>query len=216
MCVCRYSKLRKKRTYEHDSVMEAVQMSIENLRQGIKQFFLNYINVCNTIFCILRNISHASRFKHILNFFIFLIVTLIKFKQVLTYALQRNPILCVPRKKTARPQSQFPHSCLCELFIYSQDRSTYFPASRIGRPIVVIYMYRSQTYECGNCDWGRVISFLVIIVSNFGIVSLQCREKHYFPLLTLFYTRELGIDVFHVMAPQPVLRTLLFNIGNGN
>jgi hypothetical protein len=34
LCVCRYSKLRKKRTYEHDSVMEAVQMSIENLRQG--------------------------------------------------------------------------------------------------------------------------------------------------------------------------------------
>jgi hypothetical protein len=23
-------------------------------------------------------------------------------------------------------QSQFPHSCICERFIYSQDRSTYF------------------------------------------------------------------------------------------
>ncbi len=29
----------------------------------------------------------------------------------------------------ARPQSQFPHSSVCELFIYSQDRSTYFPAA---------------------------------------------------------------------------------------
>ncbi len=28
--------------------------------------------------------------------------------------------------KIARPQSQFPHSCVCERFIYSQDRSTYF------------------------------------------------------------------------------------------
>jgi hypothetical protein len=68
----------------------------------------------------------------------------------------------------------------------SQDRSTYFPASRIG------------------------------IVSNVGIVSLQCRKKHYFPLLTVFYTHELEIDVFHVMAPQPYSCTLLFNIGNAN
>jgi hypothetical protein len=27
---------------------------------------------------------------------------------------------------TALPQSQFPHSCVCERFIYSQYRSTYF------------------------------------------------------------------------------------------
>jgi hypothetical protein len=26
----------------------------------------------------------------------------------------------------AWPQSQFPHSCICERFTYSQDRSTYF------------------------------------------------------------------------------------------
>jgi hypothetical protein len=26
----------------------------------------------------------------------------------------------------ARPQPQFPHSCVCERFIYYQDRSTYF------------------------------------------------------------------------------------------
>jgi hypothetical protein len=58
--VCRYSKLRKKRTYEHDSVMEAVQMSIENLRQGIKQFFLDYLNESYKIFCILWYISGAS------------------------------------------------------------------------------------------------------------------------------------------------------------
>ncbi len=30
---------------------------------------------------------------------------------------------------TAAAQSQFPHSCVCERFIYSQDRSTYFPAA---------------------------------------------------------------------------------------
>jgi hypothetical protein len=42
---------------------------------------------------------------------------------------QENLDLCTPRKETARPQSQFPHSCFCEQFIYFHDRSTYFPAA---------------------------------------------------------------------------------------
>ncbi len=29
-----------------------------------------------------------------------------------------------------RPQSQFPHSCLCERFLYSQDRSTYLASAK--------------------------------------------------------------------------------------
>jgi hypothetical protein len=35
------------------------------------------------------------------------------------------------QKRNSRPLSQFPHSCVCERFIYSQsqDRSTYFPAA---------------------------------------------------------------------------------------
>jgi hypothetical protein len=40
---------------------------------------------------------------------------------------QRKSPLCIPFLGIARPQSQFPHSCVCERFIYSQDRSTYFP-----------------------------------------------------------------------------------------
>ncbi len=51
-------------------------------------------------------------------------------------ALQRKSHLCIPSLGTARPQSQFPHSCVCERFLYSQDRSTY---CRIGRPIVGIF-----------------------------------------------------------------------------
>jgi hypothetical protein len=34
----------------------------------------------------------------------------------------------VPRNETARPRSQFPHSCFCERFKYSHDRSSYFAA----------------------------------------------------------------------------------------
>jgi hypothetical protein len=37
--------------------------------------------------------------------------------------------LCVPRKGTAWPQSQFLHSCVCARFIYSRDRSTFFPTA---------------------------------------------------------------------------------------
>ena len=40
--------------------------------------------------------------------------------------LQRKSHLCISFLGIARPQSQFPHSCVYERFIYSQDRSTYF------------------------------------------------------------------------------------------
>ncbi len=48
--------------------------------------------------------------------------------------LQGKSHFCIPFLGIARPQSQFPHSCVCERFIYSKDQSTYFPAT-IGRPI---------------------------------------------------------------------------------
>ncbi len=40
-----------------------------------------------------------------------------------------NPIYVFPEKELRGLQSQFPHFCVCERFIYSQDRSTYFPAA---------------------------------------------------------------------------------------
>jgi hypothetical protein len=40
--------------------------------------------------------------------------------------LQRQFRLYIPFLGIARPQPQFPHSCVCGRFIYSQDRSTYF------------------------------------------------------------------------------------------
>ncbi len=43
--------------------------------------------------------------------------------------LQQNYHLCISRKGIARPQPQFPHSCVCERFITSRDRSTYFPSA---------------------------------------------------------------------------------------
>ncbi len=49
--------------------------------------------------------------------------------------------------------SQFPHSCICERFIYSQDRSAYI-AGRSWE-----YVNRSHIYECRNWVW-RLRSFI--------------------------------------------------------
>jgi hypothetical protein len=46
---------------------------------------------------------------------------------VFMYIAMKIPFM-FPFLGIARPQSQFPHSCVCERFIHSQDRSTYFPA----------------------------------------------------------------------------------------
>jgi hypothetical protein len=58
---------------------------------------------------------------------------------ILHTALQRKSHLLIPFLGIARHQSQFPHSCVCERFIYSQDRSKYFGCSKIDRLIVEIY-----------------------------------------------------------------------------
>jgi hypothetical protein len=66
----------------------------------------------------------------------------------------------IPRKGIAtRPQSQFPHSCVCERFLYSQDRSAY---SNAGKYVERSWKYinLSQTHECGNWDLGHAIPFL--------------------------------------------------------
>jgi hypothetical protein len=86
------------------------------------------------------------------------------------YTNQKNSIACtaknqyrkfetnIPRKGNARPRSQFPHSRVCERFIYSHDRSAYSAAGKIyGRILGVYTVTGSQTHESGNGDWGRAI-----------------------------------------------------------
>ncbi len=90
-------------------------------------------------------------------------------------ALQRKSHLCIPFLDIARPQSQFPHSCVFDRFIYSQDRSTYFLQKnrQVDRGNVgTLRINSSQTHECGNWYCGRAIPILGIFVSNFGIGSL--------------------------------------------
>ncbi len=84
-------------------------------------------------------------------------------------SLQRKSHLCIPFLGIAWPQSQFPHTCVCERFIYSQeDRSIYFPAAELADRSWK-YINLSQIYECRNWETEHYNSVLEITVSFLGI-----------------------------------------------
>jgi hypothetical protein len=71
------------------------------------------------------------------------------FLGVVLYTLQRQFRLYIPFLGIARPQPQFPHSCV---FIYIFPGSVYiFPPAEQADPSWE-YIIRSQTHECGNWD----------------------------------------------------------------
>ncbi len=54
----------------------------------------------------------------------------------------------IPRKGIVRPQSQFPHSCVCERFMYSYDGSAYNSAAeKICGPILGKYKSITDTWK---------------------------------------------------------------------
>jgi hypothetical protein len=71
----------------------------------------------------------------------------LEFRRQTHFAKKRTFEINFPRKGIARPQSQCPHSCVCERFIYSHD---------IDLPILIQenmwagYINRLPTHECGN------------------------------------------------------------------
>jgi hypothetical protein len=54
----------------------------------------------------------------------------------------------IPRKGISGSQSQFQHSCVCERFIYSHDRSAYSVGGKKYEDRSWDYINRSQTHEC--------------------------------------------------------------------
>ncbi len=103
------------------------------------------------------------------------------------HPLQWKFDLCSPRKESVHPQSQSPHSCLCEQFIYSH----LFPAAeKADRPWE--YINRSQKHECRNWDWCRAVSFLGIFISNFlyAVFALPSPSHPLYPCTFLMYNDD--------------------------
>jgi len=105
----------------------------------------------------------------------------------LNTTLQRKSHLCIPRKGISRPQSQFPHSCVCERFLYSQDRFTSFPAAE-------------------QADWGLGNSISRNICFEFSVLclcSVQSNSafihKRAIPL-DRNYKGDLSCTLFHTLC----------------
>ncbi len=83
---------------------------------------------------------------------------------------------CIPRNETARPRSQFPHSCICEQFIYSHDRSTYFAAAKYwpNDPGNIEIAYRYMNVELGT----RPRSFMSGNICFEFSVHCLCSAQH--------------------------------------
>ena len=89
--------------------------------------------------------------------------TIIRYWIVLN-AMQQKSHLCIPFMGTVWPQSQFPHSCVCERFIYFLDRSAYSAAGKyVDRSWeYTVYISLIDTWMWNRGDWGRTIPFLEI------------------------------------------------------
>jgi hypothetical protein len=114
----------------------------------IFQFFHHYI-ACSGPLCpgFLRILNSASHFKAQCT--LWTLVMCRAHSALYTAKTQyRKFETKIPRKGIAWPLSQCPHSCVCEPFINSQDRSAYSVA---GKYVDWSWEYinGSQTHECG-------------------------------------------------------------------
>jgi hypothetical protein len=92
-------------------------------------------------------------------------------------SLLQNPIYVSSKKELGGLSPNFHiHVSVKDLYI-PRISPQKFSCGRIGRPIVGIYINRSQNHECGNRDSGRTIPFWENLFPNFGIVSLQCIKR---------------------------------------
>ncbi len=84
-------------------------------------------------------------------------------------ALQRKSHLCIPFLGIAWPQSQFPHSRVCERFIYIPRIGPHNSCSRISRSIVGIsltdtWMRKLGLWPCSYFSGNICFEFSVLVV----------------------------------------------------
>jgi hypothetical protein len=96
----------------------------------------------------------------------------------------------IPKKGIARPQSQFPHSCVCERFICSHDRSACSAAGKhadqsweyLSRSQTLRHMYvetgRSEAAQFPEKEYinGIIVAVCVLQVSRLP-VHVACRNR---------------------------------------
>ncbi len=70
------------------------------------------------------------------------------------------------------------HIHASEIDLYSQDRSTYFPAGRRGGPIAELYKSLTQHMNVETGTEASPFLFCGFLDRIFGIMSLQCIFTH--------------------------------------
>ncbi len=93
------------------------------------------------------------------------------------HTLQRKSHLCIPRKGIARPQFQFPHSCV-------RERDLYFP--RIGPHI---YLQQNRQTDQGNI-WSAHRYMNVEI--GVGLTDVHNPKNLFFYVLFIFFSYQRG------------------------
>ncbi len=123
----------------------------------------------------------------------------------------------IPRKGIAGPQSQFPHSCFWERFIYSHVP---FACSAAGNMWTDPgnYINRSPTQECRNWDWDRAIPRKVIHKWDFRCSVFLSRCTPYNVLLYFSWRTTYSTSSTVPWTSTPALQTqpTAFSIMNNN
>jgi hypothetical protein len=95
----------------------------------------------------------------------------------------RKSGLYIPRNETARPRSQFLHSCNCERFIYFQGSVCLFGCSKLGRPILGMYKSLTDTLS-GNWETEHYNSVLEITrPRSFISGNTKIETRHFYWIL---------------------------------